>query len=110
MTTVTPTEVDFLGSMEVPADAYWGVQTARAIENFPITGQKISNMPNLIRALAHIKKAAASVNGELGAISSAHARAIVQACDEIVAGQLHDQFVVDVIQGGAGTSTNMNAN
>ena len=67
-------------------------------------------MPNLIRALAHIKKAAASVNSELGAISSAHARAIVQACDEIVAGQLHDQFVVDVIQGGAGTSTNMNAN
>ena len=110
MTTVTRTEVDFLGSMEVPADAYWGVQTARAIENFPITGQKISNMPNLIRALAHIKKAAASVNGELGAISSAHARAIVQACDEIMAGQLHDQFVVDVIQGGAGTSTNMNAN
>ena len=110
MTTVTRTEVDFLGSMEVPADAYWGVQTARAIENFPITGQKILNMPNLIRALAHIKKAAASVNGELGAISSAHARAIVQACDEIVAGQLHDQFVVDVIQGGAGTSTNMNAN
>ena len=110
MTTVTRTEVDFLGSMEVPADAYWGVQTARAIENFPITGQKISNMPNLIRALAHIKKAAASVNSELGAISSAHARAIVQACDEIVAGQFHDQFVVDVIQGGAGTSTNMNAN
>ena len=110
MTTVTRTEVDFLGSMEVPADAYWGVQTARAIENFPITGQKISNMPNLIRALAQIKKAAASVNSELGAISSAHARAIVQACDEIVAGQLHDQFVVDVIQGGAGTSTNMNAN
>ena len=110
MTTVTRTEVDFLGSMEVPADAYWGVQTARAIENCPITGQKISNMPKLIRALAHIKKAAASVNGELGAISSAHARAIVQACDEIVAGQLHDQFVVDVIQGGAGTSTNMNAN
>ena len=110
MTTVTRTEIDFLGPMEVPADAYWGVQTARAIENFPITGQKISNMPNLIRALAHIKKAAASVNGELGAISSAHARAIVQACDEIVAGQLHDQFVVDVIQGGAGTSTNMNAN
>ena len=110
MTTVTRTEVDFLGSMEVPADAYWGVQTARAIENFPITGQKISNMPNFIRALAHIKKAAASVNSELGAISSAHARAIVQACDEIVAGQLHDQFVVDVIQGGAGTSTNMNAN
>ena len=110
MTTVTRTEVDFLGSMEVPADAYWGVQTARAIENFPITGQKISNMPNLIRALAHIKKAAASVNSELGAISGAHARAIVQACDEIVAGQLHDQFVVDVIQGGAGTSTNMNAN
>ena len=110
MTTVTRTEIDFLGPMEVPADAYWGVQTARAIENFPITGQKISNMPNLIRALAHIKKAAASVNSELGAISSAHARAIVQACDEIVAGQLHDQFVVDVIQGGAGTSTNMNAN
>ena len=110
MTTVTRTEIDFLGPMEVPADAYWGVQTARAIENFPITGQKISNMPNLIRALAHIKKAAASVNGVLGAISSAHARAIVQACDEIVAGQLHDQFVVDVIQGGAGTSTNMNAN
>ena len=96
--------------MEVPADAYWGVQTARAIENFPITGQKISNMPNLIRALAQIKKAAASVNSELGAISDAHARAIVQACDEIVAGQFHDQFVVDVIQGGAGTSTNMNAN
>lgn len=110
MTTGNRTEFDFLGPVDIPAEAYWGVQTARAIQNFPITGQKISSMPDLIRALAHIKKAAASVNGELDAISDTHARAIIQACDEIVAGQHHDQFVVDVIQGGAGTSTNMNAN
>jgi aspartate ammonia-lyase len=104
------TEQDFLGSLEIPKDAYWGVHTARAIENFRISGRSVGELPDLVRALAQVKKAAARANSRVGAIDVSRANAIAQACDDIVAGMLHDQFVVDVIQGGAGTSTNMNAN
>ena len=103
-------ESDSLGECQVPNDAYYGVQTLRAVENFPITGIKISQFPNLIRALAAVKKAAALANLELGILDYDIRNAIVQACDEIRDGMLHEHFVVDVIQGGAGTSTNMNAN
>jgi aspartate ammonia-lyase len=103
-------EHDFLGEREIPASAYWGVHSARAVENFPISGQAVSQWPELVRALAYVKKAAAQANHELGVIDAARTAAIVQACDDLIGGALHDQFVVDVIQGGAGTSTNMNAN
>jgi aspartate ammonia-lyase len=103
-------EQDFLGSLEIPAAAYWGVHTARAIENFRISGRTIGQLPGLVRALAQVKKAAARANAIVGAIDAGRANAIARACDDIIAGALHDQFVVDVIQGGAGTSTNMNAN
>ena len=108
----TPTRIehDLLGDREVPADAYYGVHTLRAVENFPITGSPISIYPDLIRALACIKQAAAMANHELGLLDTERTEAIVGACEAIRAGKLHDQFVVDVIQGGAGTSTNMNAN
>ncbi|MES2938825.1 MAG: aspartate ammonia-lyase [Pseudomonadota bacterium] len=104
------TEHDFLGDKQIPADAYWGVHTARAVENFPISGTPLAAMPELIRAFGHVKKAAARANAELGALDARRAEVIGLACDELVAGRFHDQFVVDVIQGGAGTSTNMNAN
>ena len=103
-------ERDFLGEKQIPEDAYWGVHTARAVENFPISGTKISAMPDLIRALGYVKKAAAMVNADLGALDRPRAGAIILACEELIAGRYHEQFVVDVIQGGAGTSTNMNAN
>jgi len=103
-------EHDFIGIKTIPPDAYWGVHTARAVENFPITGHSVAHMPELIRAFAFVKKAAAHANLALGAIQEHQAHAIAQACDDLIAGKLHDQFVVDVIQGGAGTSTNMNAN
>ena len=103
-------EFDFLGSKDIPSDVYWGVHTARALENFPISGQSVSVMPDLVKALAQVKKAAAAANLQLGVLPEDKANAICAACDDIVAGQLHEQFVVDVIQGGAGTSTNMNAN
>ncbi|MFC4298102.1 aspartate ammonia-lyase [Castellaniella hirudinis] len=103
-------ESDFLGPRDIPLDVYWGVHTARALENFPISGQSVSAMPELVQALAHVKKAAAGANVQLGVLSESKAAAIIGACDDILAGQLLDQFVVDVIQGGAGTSTNMNAN
>jgi len=106
----TRIEHDLLGDRAVPADAYYGVHTLRAVENFPITGNAISIYPDLIRALACIKEAAARANNELGLLDKAQCDAIVAACGEIRHGKLHDQFVVDVIQGGAGTSTNMNAN
>ncbi len=106
----TRLEHDLLGDREVPAHAYYGVHTLRAVENFPITGTPISHYPDLVQALADIKMAAARVNQELGLLSADKADAIVAACREIRAGKLIDQFVVDVIQGGAGTSTNMNAN
>src|SRR5579863_3124292 len=106
----TRREHDLLGDRDVPADAYYGVHTLRAVENFPITGTPISIYPDLVAALASIKLAAARSNCELGLLDARRADAIVGAAEEIKAGRLHEQFVVDVIQGGAGTSTNMNAN
>jgi aspartate ammonia-lyase len=101
----TRIEHDLLGEREVPGDAYYGIHTLRAIENFPITGQPISMLPELIVALACVKQAAAVTNQELGLLDEERADAIVRACVEIRGGALHDQFVVDVIQGGAGTSS-----
>lgn len=106
----TRIEHDLLGDREVPASAYYGVHTLRAVENFPITGNPISIYPELINALAAIKMAAALTNKELGLLDAGLADAIVRACEDVRSGRLHDQFVVDVVQGGAGTSTNMNAN
>ncbi|WP_413797698.1 aspartate ammonia-lyase [Streptomyces iranensis] len=103
-------EHDLLGDRDVPADAYWGIHTLRAGENFPITGTSISAYPHLISALAAVKEAAARANEDLGLLTTEKADAIAAACQEIRRGALHDQFIVDVIQGGAGTSTNMNAN
>ncbi len=103
-------EHDFIGIKTIPPDAYWGVHSARAVENFPVTGQSVALMPELIRAFAFVKKAAAQANLQMGAINETQTNAIAKACDDLIAGQLHEQFVVDVIQGGAGTSTNMNAN
>ncbi|MDR0809011.1 MAG: aspartate ammonia-lyase [Gemmobacter sp.] len=107
---MTRIEHDLLGDREVPAAAYWGVHTLRAVENFPISGQIVGQVPDLVVALAAIKQAAALANADLGLLDAARRDAIVAACMEIREGALHDQFVVDQIQGGAGTSTNMNAN
>jgi aspartate ammonia-lyase len=104
------TEHDFLGEMQIPANAYWGVHTARAVDNFPISGTAISAMPDLIRAFGFVKKAAARANADLGALDRKRAAAIILACNALIDGEYHSEFVVDVIQGGAGTSTNMNAN
>jgi aspartate ammonia-lyase len=101
-------EHDFLGDREVPVGAYYGVQTLRGAENFPITGYRIH--PALIRAMAIVKKAAALANRDTGHLEPRIADAIAAAADEVIAGKLHDQFVVDPIQGGAGTSINMNTN
>jgi len=103
-------EHDFLGEKDIPAAAYRGVHSVRAVENFAITGQTVASMPALLRALACVKKATAQANLALGVLDAVRAAAIVRACGDLITGQLHDQFVVDVIQGGAGTSTNMNAN
>jgi aspartate ammonia-lyase len=103
-------EHDLLGEREVPADVYYGVHTARALENFPISGLPISRHSELVVALAAVKQAAAEANRQLGQLDTEIAEAIIAACVEIRGGALHDQFVVDEIQGGAGTSTNMNAN
>ena len=101
-------EHDSIGEKEVPEDAYYGVQTLRAYENFYITGLKMHK--EMINSVAQIKKAAAITNFEVGELDKKRADAIVKACDEIIAGKLHSQFIVDPIQGGAGTSLNMNAN
>jgi aspartate ammonia-lyase len=103
-------EHDLLGEREIPASAYYGVNTLRAVENFAITGTPISVYPDLIVGLACVKQAAALTNQDLGLMDAERARAIVAACQEIRDGALHREFIVDVIQGGAGTSTNMNAN
>ncbi len=103
-------EHDLLGERKIPASAYWGVHTLRAVENFPITGTPISIYPDLVNALACVKQAAAKANLELRMLDAKRARAIVRACEDVRAGKLHGEFVVDVIQGGAGTSSNMNAN
>ncbi len=102
------TERDSIGEKAVPQDAYYGVQSLRAAENFRITGLALH--PEMINSMAYIKKAAAITNCEIGLLEKRQAKAIVQACDEIISGKLHQYFIVDPIQGGAGTSLNMNAN
>lgn len=103
-------EHDSLGAKQVPADVYWGVHTQRAIENFAVSGIPVSSHPELIRAYALIKQACARANAELGGITAEQLELIDQACSEMYAGDFDDQFPVDVLQGGAGTSTNMNVN
>ncbi|NJE66876.1 aspartate ammonia-lyase [Brevibacterium sp. LS14] len=107
---ITRTETDALGSLEIPADAYWGVHTARARENFPIAARPISVYPEFVRAYACVKQAAARANLEIGALDAERSGLIDTACEEIKAGRLLDEFTVGVVQGGAGTSTNMNVN
>jgi aspartate ammonia-lyase len=104
------TETDSLGERQIPDEAYWGIHTARAVDNFPISKRPISVYPELVVALASVKQAAARANLELGVLSPEKAALIDAACAEVIGGRLHDQFIVGVIQGGAGTSTNMNAN
>ena len=101
-------ESDSIGTLDVPVDAYYGVQSLRGYRNFPITGHpmNIKFMHNVVK----IKKAAAVVNAACGAIPEGHAKAIVQACDEALEGKLDEAFITDAIQGGAGTTANMNAN
>jgi aspartate ammonia-lyase len=101
-------EKDFLGSKEVPADAYYGIQTLRAVENFPITGYRIHE--DLIKALAIVKKAAVLANMETTRLYEGLGKVIAQAAEEVIEGKWHNHFIVDPIQGGAGTSMNMNAN
>ena len=104
----TRLEQDSLGTKRVPTSAYYGIQTARAVENFPISGLRLQ--PEMIRAYAYIKKAAAGANGSLKQLAPRSARAIERACDEMLQGRFDSQFVVDVYQAGAGTSFNMNVN
>ena len=103
-------EHDLLGEKDIQVAYYFGIQTMRAIENFDIGRVRLHFYPELIRALAMVKEAAARANGDLGLLDGPTARAIVDACREIEQGRLHEHFVVDMVQGGAGTSTNMNAN
>src|SRR5262249_45235929 len=104
------TEQDFLGAREIADDVYYGVQTIRGRENFHITGIPMSQEPYFVKALGHVKKAAAMANRDLGVLDAKIADAIIDACDRVISGEMLDQFVTDYIQGGAGTSTNMNAN
>src|SRR5437868_4461131 len=104
------TEKDLLGVLEVPAQAYYGIQTLRAVNNFRLSGVPISHYPKLVVGLAMVKQAAADANRELGHLSEAKHAAISEACARLIRGDFHEEFVVDMIQGGAGTSTNMNAN
>ncbi|MBR8462588.1 aspartate ammonia-lyase [Campylobacter sp. faydin G-24] len=106
----TRKEHDFIGELEISNDVYYGVQTFRALENFHMSGRTLKDYPYFVKAFAQIKKAAALANKEVGVLDSTKADAIAKACDRIIAGEFLDQFVVDMIQGGAGTSTNMNAN
>ena len=103
-------ERDSLGEMEIPDEAYWGINTARAMENFPISRRAISVYPDMPIAYAQVKQACARANKEIGVLDDEIADLIDRACQDIIDGELHDEFVVGVIQGGAGTSTNMNAN
>lgn len=106
----TRIEEDLLGSLEVPSHAYYGVQTLRAVQNFSLSGVPLSHFPNFVIALAMVKHAAADANHQLGYLTTCKHKAITHACQRIMNREFHDQFVVDMIQGGAGTSTNMNAN
>ena len=103
-------EYDFLGGKEIPDDCYYGVQTLRGKENFHVTEMSMAQEPFFIIAFAYVKKAAAMANKELGTIPANVADALIWACDQLIAGKYHDQFVTDWVQGGAGTSTNMNCN
>ena len=103
-------ESDLLGELQVPYDAYYGVQTQRALNNYQISTTKMLHYPEYIISIAYVKMAAAEANAELGVLDRTIADAIVKACQEIVDGKFHDQFPVDMMQGGAGTSVNMNAN
>lgn len=103
-------EVDSLGPVSIPGDAYYGPQTARGVANFPISGITISHFPRLIQSLAYVKMAAARANVRLGDLDPAKGKVICQVCEEIIAGRHQDAFPLDVFQGGAGTSTNMNIN
>ena len=103
-------ESDLLGELQVPADAYYGVQTQRALNNYKISTTRMCDYPEYVIAIAYVKMAAATANAELGVLDPKIAEAICAACREIVAGKFHDQFPVDMLQGGAGTSVNMNAN
>ena len=103
-------ESDLLGELKVPADAYYGVQTQRALNNYKISNTRMCDYPEYVIAIAYVKMAAASANAELGVLDKDIANAIIAACCEIVDGKFHDQFPVDMMQGGAGTSVNMNAN
>src|SRR5262245_2587337 len=102
------TERDPLGELQVPADAYYGIQTARALENFPISGLRAS--ADLVTPTSLVKKAAAQANIELARLDSTIGTAIIEAANEVLAGRFRNEFVVDVYQAGAGTSHNMNAN
>ncbi len=106
----TRIERDSIGEMLIPADADFGIHTARAVENFPITGILLGHYPEFVQSLAMVKKASAMANRALGVLKPEIAAAIISACDLVIAGDAHDQFVVDMLQGGAGTSTNMNTN
>ena len=101
-------EKDMVGSQEIPEGAYYGLQSLRAAENFKITGTGL--IPEFIESMAEIKKAAARTNCEIGKLDAARADAIIRACDEVLSGKLRDQFITDAVQGGAGTSANMNMN
>jgi len=103
-------ESDLLGELKVPADAYYGVQTQRALNNYKISNTRMCDYPEYVVSIAYVKMAAASANAELGVLDKDIANAIIAACCEIVDGKFHDQFPVDMMQGGAGTSVNMNAN
>ena len=103
-------ESDFLGEMKIPSDAYYGIHTKRAMDNFPIAEVAISVYPNIVIAYAMVKLACARANNQLGLLDDDIYHPIVAACEKIINGEFHDQFVVEIIQGGAGTSTNMNAN
>lgn len=108
--TETRVEKDLLGEAEIPKQALYGIQTWRATQNFNLTGVPLNHFPKFVRALAMVKMAAAKANAELGNLPQEKADVIVRACQDIIDGQHHDAFIVDMIQGGAGTSTNMNAN
>ncbi len=106
----TRVEHDFIGELEIDDSVYYGVQTFRALENFKMTGRRFGDYPFFVKAFAQIKKAAALANAELGVLAQDKCDYLCKACDRVIAGEFADQFVVDMIQGGAGTSTNMNMN
>ena len=103
-------ESDLLGELQVPAEAYYGVQTQRGINNYKVSNLKMSDFPEYIIAFAYIKLAAVEANHELGVINDEIYAGIAQACHEIIDGKMHDQVPTDLVQGGAGTTVNMNAN